>query len=310
MNFRIDPRLPLTAEIRRIATEEIGTAMADLAAARTEPEVKLHQSRRRFKRLRALFRLVRDADEDFCRSENARYRDLGRSLAGAREATALIETIDRLIRAFPQDTAYNALAGPRGVLVARRAANSTNGAGLEADIDEALADCERGRMALGTFVLPYEPEAAADLLADGARKAMRQASRALEKAQKHGAPEDFHELRKCVKTHWMHLQLLHAFWPRPLKPRRKAVDELGERLGELNDLFVLRRLIDEEGKALGNGRELALLRRLIKRSEKALKKEALREAERLFDDAPNKTARRIVKNYQAGADEERPATDQ
>jgi len=310
MSFRIDPRLPLTAEIRRVASEEIGNAMENLAAARTSPEEMLHQSRRRFKRIRALLRLVRAADEDFCRSENARYRDLGRRLAGAREATALIETVDRLGRAFPQETAYNALGGPRGVLVARRAAMSTNGAGLDADIDEAIADCERGRAALGSFVLPNEPEAAADLLADGARKAMRQASKALEKAQKHGAAEDFHELRKCVKIHWMHLLLLHAFWPRPLKPRRKAVDELGERLGELNDLFVLRRLIDEEGKALGTGKELALLRRLIKRSERSLKKECLREAVRLFDDVPNRTARRIVKNYQAGAEEERPAAEQ
>ena len=38
MSFRIDPRLPLTGEVRRILAEEIGKALQHLDAARSRPE--------------------------------------------------------------------------------------------------------------------------------------------------------------------------------------------------------------------------------------------------------------------------------
>ena len=66
--------------------------------------------------------------------------------------------------------------------------------------------------------------------------------------RKRGEPDDFHDLRKAVKAHAMHLSLLKKFWPSPVKPRRKAVDALGEKLGELHDIFVLRALLRDEAQ--------------------------------------------------------------
>ncbi len=52
----------------------------------------------------------------------------------------------------------------------------------------------------------------------------------------------------------MHLSLLGRLWPTPIKVRRKAVDELGERLGDLHDVFVMRALLDADGEPLGDRR--------------------------------------------------------
>ncbi|TIM15852.1 MAG: CHAD domain-containing protein, partial [Mesorhizobium sp.] len=57
MSFRIDPRLPLTGEVRRILAEEIGKALHHLDAARSRPEQALHKCRKRLKSARALLRL-------------------------------------------------------------------------------------------------------------------------------------------------------------------------------------------------------------------------------------------------------------
>jgi len=57
MSFRIDPRLPLTGEVRRILAEEIGKALQHLDAARSRPEQGLHKCRKRLKSARALLRL-------------------------------------------------------------------------------------------------------------------------------------------------------------------------------------------------------------------------------------------------------------
>lgn len=310
MSYRIEPSLPVTAEVRRIAADEIGKAIGDLAASRTDPEKGLHDCRKRLKKLRALFRLVRPGDEEFCRTENARYRDVARTLAGAREATALIETLDRLVKALPDQTAAGELDSVRSALLARRDALVRERTGLEETVNAAVEACEQGRAALAGLILPDDPEAAADVLADGAGKTLRRARRALDTAGKRGQPEDFHELRKCVKAHWMHVLLLHRFWPRPVKSRRKALDALGERLGELNDIFVMRRLIKSDGEALGSKEQLKLLGQLMKRSEKALRRQCLREAELLFGEARKPIVRKIADRYQAGASESQPGTNQ
>ncbi|WP_292090159.1 CHAD domain-containing protein, partial [Mesorhizobium sp.] len=81
--------------------------------------------------------------------------------------------------------------------------------------------------------------------------ALRRAKKALDKASSRGEADDFHDLRKACKTHSMHLSLLGRLWPAPIKARRKAVDKLGERLGELHDVFVMRALLVAAGEPLG-----------------------------------------------------------
>jgi CHAD domain-containing protein len=298
MSYLIESGLPVTAEVRRIALAEIDGALDDLAASRTAPETGLHACRKRIKRLRALFRLVRAGDEAFCRKENKRYRDIARSLAGAREDTALIETVDRLVKAFPNQAAGGKLDTVRAALVARRALKARETTGREGMIDAAVHAFEQGRLALAGIDLPDEPQAAADMLADGARKTMRRARCALKAAGKGGRTDDFHELRKAVKAHWLHVLLLRRFWPPPVARRRKALETLGDRLGDLNDVFVFQALVVSEPGELGPEEQFPLLLKLLKRSEKSLRKQCLRKADDLFGDAPR--AGKIAGRYRAG----------
>jgi CHAD domain-containing protein len=143
--------------------------------------------------------------------------------------------------------------------------------------------------------LPDEPDDAADVITTGVKKVLRKAVSA------YGTPEEFHELRKGVKNHWMHLQLLRAFWPSSAKRRRRAARKLGQRLGELHDLDVLKRLVEREGDARGSRAEIEQLRCVMARSEKALRKRRLRKAKRLLDKDARKMPRKVAKNYAARA---------
>lgn len=298
MSFRIDPRAPLTGEVRRIAREEIDRAVAYLDAARDNPEKALHAARRRVKALRALLRLVRPGDEAFCRAENDRFRDVARSIAGPRQATALIETVDRLISDYPDHADSAGLAGIRAMLVRYRASVVYGEIGLAATLDAAIAECRAGAAAFESLHLPDNPEDAADVLAEGALATLRRARKALKQSRESGQTEDFHELRKAVKTHAAHLSLLRRLWPSPVKPRRERVDLLGESLGELHDVFVMRALIDAR-EAPFDGLEPKLLVKLLKRSEKALRKLCLAAAEELFEDKPRRTVRRLARKCRA-----------
>ncbi|TIW90169.1 MAG: CHAD domain-containing protein [Mesorhizobium sp.] len=257
MSFRIDPRLPLTGEVRRILAEEIGKALAHLDAARSRPEQGLHKCRKRLKSARALLRLVRSGDETFCETENQCYRNVAALIARQHELH--------------------------------------EGTGLEAAIGAATAACEEGLRRIDTLALPDQPEQAADVLADGARVTLRRARKALDKAGSRGAANDFHDLRKAAKTHGMHLSLLGRLWPTPIKARRKAVDELGERLGDLHDVLVMRDLLQADDRPLGPPEDTKLLGKLLKRSEKQLKKSCLAEAAELFGDSPKRSTRKLAR---------------
>ncbi|MER9352320.1 MULTISPECIES: CHAD domain-containing protein [unclassified Mesorhizobium] len=295
MSFRIDPRLPLTGEVRRILGEEIGKALAHLAVARDQPEQALHKCRKRLKSARSLLRLVRSGNETFCQTENQCYRQVAALLAGPREATALVETVDRLAAAFPEQVAGGGLDSVRDRLIARQHEMHA-GAGLDAAIGAATAACEEGLIRIERLLLPDLPEHAADVLAEGARKTLRRARKALDKAGSHGGAEDFHDLRKAAKTHSMHLSLLGRLWPTPIKVRRKAVDELGEKLGELHDVFVMRVLLEADGEPLGDAQDTRLLGKLLKRSEKSLKKSCLAGAAELFGDSPKRSTKKLARN--------------
>jgi len=306
MSFRIDPRSPLTGEVRRILADEIGKAIGHLETAREKPEQGLHKCRKRLKSVRALLRLVRSGDEPFCQTENECYKQVSALLAGPREATALIETVDRLAA---EHSAGSGLDPVRERLVLRQHELHA-GPGLDAAINAAIAACREGLERIDRLALPDQPEHAADILADGARATLRRAKKALDKAQSRGEDEDFHDLRKAAKTHSMHLSLLGRLWPTPIKARRKAVDKLGEELGELHDVFVMRALLDAEGEPLGPADDTKLLRKLLKRSEKSLTKACLADAADLFGESPKRSAKKLARKARddlAGPQEEAKA---
>ena len=92
--FRIDE--PIALGVERIALDQIEHARKQLSR-NEDPVEAVHRSRKSFKRVRALVRLVRPAlpSSDY-RSINLRFRDLGRQLAQSRDLDVMLQTIDSL----------------------------------------------------------------------------------------------------------------------------------------------------------------------------------------------------------------------
>jgi CHAD domain-containing protein len=293
MSYRFDPRVPLTQEVRRIATEELEGALGHLATAGTDPDKALHDCRKRMKSLRALIRLVRSGNPKFANAENARCQKASARLAAPREAAALMETLDRLAEEYPEETAGGTFDPIRAELLARHAAV------LDQDLHKAsnaaAAACRTVLSRFDGLALPDQPEAAAEVLATGVRKTMQRARKASRHARERGEPGDFHDLRKAVKAHTRHLALLSKVWPSRVKPRIKALDALGERLGDLHDIFVLRALLRDDGRALGSRTLTQRLDRLAMRAERRLRKTCVGDAADLFHDSPKRIAKSVAR---------------
>ncbi|WP_054309157.1 CHAD domain-containing protein [Mesorhizobium sp. 1M-11] len=291
MSARLDPNLALANDAMRLLRQDVHLALDHLARAHAEPEEHLHKCRRRLKAVRALLRLVRPGDETFFKAENARYRDVAASLAGPREATALIETVDRLAEAHPHHA--DLYAGLRAILVERRNAAMSDIATFASVIDAATATCRQGLLRVGALSLPADPNASAAIVARGVQTAIDRAKKALTKARSHGKEEDFHDLRKAVKVHAAQLDLVGKLWPGGDKARRKALDKLGGKLGDLNDLAVFGALLSKDAEAFKLAPEaLRTIEKDLKREAKRLRKESLAGTAALFEhDWKRKTAK-------------------
>src|SRR4051812_45150108 len=94
--YRLHTGEPTPEGLRRIARGQLDRAQSELKGApKRRLAAAVHDTRKSLKRLRAAVRLGRDAlGEETYEQENRAFRDTGRRLAGVRDASVLVETLD------------------------------------------------------------------------------------------------------------------------------------------------------------------------------------------------------------------------
>jgi len=293
MPFRIDPNKPFDDEIRRAGLELIEEAITSLRDQPSGRHEAVHDARKQFKRLRALYRLIAKAAPDFSKEENARFRDIARSLAFAREATALVETVEYLETFAASTTQGKALRSIATVLRKRRDHAIEHEAGFDEAIAAAIAGCEEARKRLKAVSLPDELKDVTRLVKTGWAKQRKRARKALADCHEQADVEHFHELRKAGQAYWMHLGLLRRLWPSAMRAKRADTKRLVDILGHEHDLSVLAAFADREPERFGNGERLALLLDAIIQRQQALRGDGLELANEVFSESA-RTESRIV----------------
>lgn len=284
MPYRIRPDRPLIAELRSVARGELEKAVESLEARPEGLHEAIHAARKKFKRLRNLYRLVAAGDKDFRRRENVRLRDAGRSLSRIRDATALIETVNHLADHALTDDEAETLAATRGVLALRRDEIAETESDLEAKVSAVIGECRAAIEALDDLSLPSKSGHAARLVAKGWRKGLDEAHEALETCKGEGHGEAYHDLRKAAQAYWMNLSLLRDLWPSALRAKRDEAKKLVDLLGHEHDLTVLTTLLDHEPDLFGDGEGQSFLLAIIIRRQQELRRQALALADQVFAD--------------------------
>lgn len=284
MPYRIRPHRPLLAEVRSVACGELEKAIETLEARPDGLHEAIHAARKKFKRLRNLYRLLVTGDKDFRHRENARFRDAGRSLSQLRDATALIETVEHLADHALTDDESETLAAAREVLAMRRDDIAAAETDLEAKVAAVVDECRAAIDALDTLTLPSKPGHAARLVGKGWRKGLEKAHEALETCQGESHGEAFHDLRKAAQAYWMNLSLMLGLWQSAFVAKRNDAKRLVDLLGHEHDLTVLTTLLDHEPETFGNGEGQSFLLAIIIRRQMELRREALALAGQVFAD--------------------------
>lgn len=293
MSFRIDPAKPFSEELQRIGTELIDDAISALTEQPSGPHEAVHDARKKFKRLRALYRFTQNKAPEFRATENARFRDIARSLSAARDAAALVETLTYLQGFASSQTQEQALDSVHRMLSERRDEIVSHENDLDDRIKSAIEGCRDGRKALAKLTLPDDKKSAAKQVQQTWAKQRKKALTALSQCQDDVHDEDFHELRKSGQVYWMHLALMRKLWPSAMRAKKADAKRLVDMLGHEHDLSVLSAFADHEPNRFADTETLTALRDAIAERQQALRQESLELAERVFSERP-KTESEII----------------
>jgi len=297
MAYALRPGVPLDAEVRRIAAEEIEAARAALAGEDFQESV--HEVRKRAKRLRGLARAFRPAlGQDYARM-NAHWRDMARRLSAIRDATALIEILDALAGHFAGKLGDGALDEVRRRLEARRDRLLGQADDPEAlrrnatrDLDEGAALAEGLRFGDGE-----------DALVAGIAATYRRGRADAKAAATSDDPHLFHDWRKQVKYHWMHMCLVAPARPGVLGARAEEAKALSDVLGDEHDLTVLLAAIPTEPEDFGDAADRELLTGLALARQASLRRKARERGRSLFAERGRVFAERLAGIREVSAEE-------
>lgn len=255
MTYELEPAQPLDAEVRRIATELIDHAIAQIdgTKAATHDAIHheaVHEVRKDCKKLRGLLRLVRPTVPTLYKHENAAFRDVAASLSVLRDAEAAIETFDALIDHFCDNIDPESLAPLRQRLEEHKAQVAAGAQALDEQLDLARTALVAASERVPGWELPSEVTDPADdagwsIIGPGLCKTYKRGRRAMQAAYAQPGVAAFHEWRKRAKYLRYQVRLLRASWPRVLKATHKETKQLGDLLGDDHDLAVLEQIIEE-----------------------------------------------------------------
>ncbi|MDE2737325.1 MAG: CHAD domain-containing protein [Gemmatimonadota bacterium] len=291
MEYRLKRGENAPEGVRRMAAEQLDKALEHLACQDGKRDKHIHEARKATKRLRALVRLVRrELGDEVYALENQCYRDAGQRLSELRDATVLVETLDRLIESLGEDVPKSRFARVRAWLVERRDQVYGQAASSDRVALEVIADLTPARERLEDWNLQRQGWGGIRV---GLQRIYARGRRDFAAAYALPSDEAFHDWRKQAKYLWYHTQILENIWPSVIQAQAEELDQLGELLGQDHDLAVLRTTVLAEFPRAGATATLRALERRIDEVRARIQARARPLAERIYLERPRDFTRRL-----------------
>ncbi|MGB3021147.1 MAG: CHAD domain-containing protein [Methyloceanibacter sp.] len=274
-SFNLDPAVPMSEAVRRVACAELDAASAGLTSP-PDRHKGVHDARKCLKKLRSLLLLIRPGlPEALFLSLTERVRTIARGLASARDAHALLDAINKLEAQVDDDGAP--IVALRDWLRQRRQAAERNLEGdMSTDALRALFALRPAMANLAVYPDDFRP------VAKGLRESYRDGRKAFARAFASGADEDFHDWRKTLQHHWRHMQLLTPCWPSELTARAELSRSLSQILGDDHDIALIQQLVSAPTMTFASPEDTAAFLKRCRRRQRALRQDARKRGGRLL----------------------------
>lgn len=290
---------------RSIYIELLDDSLTQLARDPSQITEIIHETRKNFKKLRALLRLVRyGLGDKIYKQQNYFFRDLGRELSDARDADVNIETFEQVVdhKQYWQNPNAETVAAIQRYLDDRRYhlhLYDIKTIDLFGSIEEKLKT-KKEQLRDNDNELPND----FDILASGLKKIYKKGLKRFEAAY----PDDsgtenkpvskvsasaYHEWRKEVKYLRYQLDIMAYVWPDLLTAMEEEAHQLTDLLGLEHDLHVLKETLKKAVKNEQLGVDLQQLNEEIAIWQVDLRRHARPFGRRIYPEKPNQFIKRI-----------------
>jgi CHAD domain-containing protein len=290
MAFELEPAESWRKAIRRIARKQMTSALVTLSQAGEEQrDEAVHETRKSFKKIRAVLRLVRaQVGSKRYRTENTCFRDAGRPLTRVRDAKIVIDAFDKLVAYQGEQASQHSFAAIRHALEQNLNTVRQRVLDEEGAFGKVAKEVKKARKRTKCWANVPKGWAA---IAAGLAEAYRRAGAAHAAATTDPSVDKLHEWRKQTKYLYYQLELLRPICPEQMEKLVKETDRMGELLGDDHDLAVLRQFLTEEPGRFGDAGDT--LAPLIDRRRAELEQDGIARGRRFFEDAPEDFTARL-----------------
>ena len=259
--YQIKSKEAVAKAVRRIVRGQLKKAIEGGREMSQSVDERVHLVRSRLKKARAAVKLVhRQAGSAAARDERW-MRELARALSKARDVAVEADTLRRLLEQNPDRVAASADQSLRdiGSRLRRRLSATT----IETRVNDVVSSLEKGRRRVCRWPVNHGRRALRQGLEAAYRRARRRMRDAvMGEADGHRA-DRLHGLRKSIKRLAMKVAVLRRQAPDLSRRLGPALGELGELLGEVHDLAILRQTLERELRSPRDERNRAILLQLI-----------------------------------------------
>lgn len=247
MPYRLRKREPISDGTKRILLEQTGAIVTALSDRAGDVDQRIHDVRKRIKRVRAVLRLVTlKLDSDALDVRESVLRAVARKLAPARDATVVLECFEEIAVHFTGGAVerIRELLADAVRLAKRKSLGPEKLLALAAEIRTAVAIFSR----VGTV---QEGWPALEIgLADSYRTARKDVRAAFADPD----VDRLHECRRHAKWFWEQLRMLRRALPKPIARLLPRLDKFTDLLGRYHDFYLLQKTLNE---ASAHGLEVA-----------------------------------------------------
>jgi CHAD domain-containing protein len=294
MSYQLKATETVPEGIKRIIEEELDNILEGLTQQPDGLEQAVHDSRKRFKKIRAALRLVRaEVGEKVYKKENRYYREASHRISTLRDGYVKARALEGLVQHFSGELGDQAFAPVRKALWADY--EVVRQKGEEEAVTEVAETVREARDRIKDWPFKHDGFSA---LAKGLKQEYKRGRQALAAAYKDPTPGNFHEWRKRVKDLWYQTRLLKPLWPELIAPLADQIHAMADDLGELHDLDELQRTLSERKDLFESKKERQLLWDLIDHRSTELKACARPIGERIYAEKPQAFSQRLANYWQ------------
>lgn len=227
MAFRANPDESVAHELSRLSTKQLRSAREQLTRTRQPDKRAIHEARKRVKKARAIFDVIKQDKGRGLSGARKRLRSVNRTLSRVRDADAMAETLSKLVHREPQLLSEHTRERLRRKLSSHRDAVVKAAAGKDewSDLVDELRSLEKASKRWSSAHRQF------GALEPGLRAVHKRGRTAFAAALESRRAADFHEWRKEIKALWYQLRLIEdagAIIERHIGALEKAQAALGD----------------------------------------------------------------------------------